>query len=99
MPAVGDSPDRANPVPNPSSETKDGEENPDQGSCEDGEENPDPASYEDGQAVNEEVCILYIFIVLVFTWKKCFLCYVIFLCHIKWFLTECQFQDEFIPLP
>ena len=32
MPAVGDSPDRANPVPNPSSETEDGEENPDQGS-------------------------------------------------------------------
>lgn len=83
MPAVGDSPDRAHPVPNPSSETEDGEEIPEQGSCEDGEENPDPASYEDGQAVNEEVCILYIFIVLVFTSMKCFLCYVIFLCRIR----------------
>ena len=67
MPAVGDNPGRANPVPDPASETEDGEENPDQGSYEDGQENPDPGSHEDGQEVIKEVCIHYILIVLLNT--------------------------------
>ena len=67
LPAVGDNPGRANPVPGPASQTEDGEENPDQGSYEDGQENPDPGSHEDGQEVIEEICILYILIVLLNT--------------------------------
>lgn len=67
LPTVGDNSGGANLVPDPASETEDGEENPDQGSYEDGQENPDPGSHEDGQEVIEEVCILYILIVLLNT--------------------------------